>query len=101
MHIEEHSPSSVIVTNSSPFTGESNSLIIPMSYESFMAAFNKWQGGEHIQNAFSLLNADLREFLMTGITPDEWNETFGGSEDCQDAYNVEENDPPPSDCLRN
>lgn len=29
-----------------------------------------------IQNTFPQLTDDQREFLMTGITPDEWNEIF-------------------------
>lgn len=32
--------------------------------------------GMLIQHAFPDLSADEREFLMTGITPEEWNETF-------------------------
>lgn len=30
-----------------------------------------------IQNAFPNMNAEDREFLMTGITPDAWKEMFG------------------------
>ena len=36
---------------------------------------------EHVQNVFPNLNAAKREFLMTGITPNEWNDIFGGDED--------------------
>ena len=32
----------------------------------------RWQDGELIQNVFPDLNVDEREFLMTGITSDEW-----------------------------
>lgn len=35
-----------------------------------------WLGGTLSQNAFPNLSADDREFIMTGITPDEWDETF-------------------------
>jgi hypothetical protein len=31
-----------------------------------------WKHGELIQNAFPLLNVDEREFIKTGITPNEW-----------------------------
>lgn len=34
-----------------------------------------------VQRAFPELSADDREFLMTGITPEEWEETFGKPED--------------------
>ena len=30
-----------------------------------------------IQNALPHLSADDREFLMTGVTPEEWEEAFG------------------------
>ncbi len=31
-----------------------------------------WQGGTLIQDAMPNLSPDDREFLMTGITPEEW-----------------------------
>lgn len=37
----------------------------------------RWQNGEFIQNAMPNLDDEQREFLMTGITPDEWNANFG------------------------
>ena len=36
-----------------------------------------WQEGELIQNAMPNLSPDEREFIMTGITPDEWASVFG------------------------
>ncbi|MDP6991347.1 MAG: hypothetical protein QGF89_01525 [Candidatus Marinimicrobia bacterium] len=36
-----------------------------------------WQGGELIQNAMPNLSADEREFIKTGITPEEWENVFG------------------------
>lgn len=37
-----------------------------------------WQHvGYKVQAAFQFLNSDEREFIMTGITADEWNEIFG------------------------
>ena len=30
----------------------------------------------HVQHAFSNLPAEQREFILTGITPTEWNEMF-------------------------
>jgi len=37
-----------------------------------MDQYDAWKGGELIQNAMPNLSADEREFLMTGITPEEW-----------------------------
>jgi len=33
--------------------------------------------GALIQDVYSQLNPDQREFIMTGITPNEWEATFG------------------------
>ncbi len=41
------------------------------------AQLDAWQSGTLIQNAMPLLSADDREFIKTGITPEEWAETFG------------------------
>jgi len=35
-----------------------------------------YQRGVAIQDCFPYLNADDREFIMTGITPDEWERAF-------------------------
>ena len=35
-----------------------------------------WEEGELAQNAFPNLDASEREFVMTGITSEEWDEMF-------------------------
>ena len=42
-----------------------------------LAQIETWKGGELIQRAMPNLSPDEREFLMTGITADEWENTFG------------------------
>lgn len=37
--------------------------------------------GEHAQNVWPNMPPEQREFLISGITPQEWEETFGGAED--------------------
>jgi hypothetical protein len=45
-------------------------------------AWYYWQmDGKHIQEAFPMLPAEHREFLLSGITPSEWNEIFAEEED--------------------
>jgi hypothetical protein len=39
-------------------------------------SWSEWINGSMIQIAFPYLSADEREFLMTGITADEWDEIF-------------------------
>ena len=40
----------------------------------------RWQGGELIQNAMPQLSTDEREFLMSGLLPEEWDKAFEGAE---------------------
>ena len=40
------------------------------------AWFNWQMSGQFIQVAFDFLNPDEREFLITGITPEEWKKLF-------------------------
>jgi hypothetical protein len=41
---------------------------------------NYYKGGLLIQDAFPNLSADEREFILSGITPDEWDATFNDEE---------------------
>ena len=41
---------------------------------------DRWHRGELIQDVFPDLSDDQREFLITGITAEEWQETFGEEE---------------------
>jgi hypothetical protein len=43
--------------------------------------FDKWNQGALIQNAFPMLDAGEREFLLTGMTPYEWRSIFGSEEE--------------------
>lgn len=38
-----------------------------------------YRQGAHIQDAFPDLSKDDREFLLSGISKEGWDETFGGS----------------------
>ena len=61
------------------FSGESNCMSFDIEPQVFEESFSKWEKGELIQNAFPMLNADEREFLMTGMTASEtllWNQTM-------------------------
>ena len=56
------------------FMGTSR-MTLPMNEEQFKKCHASWQGGKLIQQAFPLLNATQREFLMTGIASnEEWDE---------------------------
>ena len=64
----------MIVTRKSPFSGKINEMDLPITPEQV----ELWQGGVLIQNAFPHLTPDQREFIKTGITPEEWDSVFGG-----------------------
>lgn len=65
------------LTMLSPFSGQKNTLDLPISEQEFDKAYRFWKEGAYIQDAFPNLSADHREFIKTGITPTEWKETFG------------------------
>ena len=60
--------------------GEILTREIPMPPNSFYEGLEDWMSGKMIQSAFPGLSADDREFLMTGITPEEWSKMFGEEE---------------------
>lgn len=60
------------VTKTSLLTGNVSTMEINVTHE----AIANWRNGELIQNAMPNLTADEREFLKTGITPEEWEAAF-------------------------
>ena len=72
-----HDESTVVVENRSTVTGKIDTMTFNMSMIEFENCFVLWEDGALIQNAFPMLNADEREFLMTGMTPDDWNKVCG------------------------
>lgn len=60
------------VTRQSAASGITRTLDLPITQEQIDA----WQAGEYIQVAFANLDADQREFMMTGIVQSEWDELF-------------------------
>lgn len=60
------------ITRKSPFTGTVNTMDIDVTD----VQIERWKSGTLIQNAMPNISADEREFIMTGITPEEWQATF-------------------------
>jgi len=63
----------MLITRKSPFSGKVSSMEIDVSDEQMEA----WQEGMLIHRAMPNLTPDEREFIMTGITKEDWNATFG------------------------
>ena len=61
------------ITRTDPFTGEINTRELDITDQQLQA----WLDGVAIQRAMSHLDADDREFVMTGIMPSSWADTFG------------------------
>ena len=65
------------VTRTSQATGITREMELDITDEQIL----KYEAGELIQNAFPNLTPAEREFIMTGITEDEWKDIFGGFDD--------------------
>lgn len=73
------------VTRTSQATGITREMELNITDEQIM----KYENGALIQDAFPNLTPSEREFLMTGITEDEWNDIFGGfDEDNIQAFKI-------------
>lgn len=55
-----------------------------VSLQEMAQGLEKYEAGAPIQVAFPRLTDDEREFLMTGITPDEWAAIFAEPEEDDD-----------------
>lgn len=67
------------VTRQSILSKKYNTMELPITQENL----DRYDtvGGLHVQNAFPHLDADQREFLINGVTPDEWKYYIGEEED--------------------
>lgn len=60
------------ITRISGYSQKSHDMVMEIDWEDYAA----WMNGTLIQRAMPYLTADEREFLMTGITAEEWNIMF-------------------------
>ena len=66
------------ITKVSSMTGLTHTRDIDVTPEQL----NRYYAGvDLIQNVFPNLSADDREFIMTGITPEEWGKAFEDEEE--------------------
>lgn len=63
----------MLVTKKSSISGKINSMELPITE----AQLEAHQNGELVQDVFPNLSVEEREFLISGITPNEWKEMFG------------------------
>ena len=70
------------ITKKSIISGKSHTMELDITQEQL----DRWEqiGDQLVQVAFPNLSSSERVFLMTGITPTEWNDHFGDEEDDHD-----------------
>lgn len=61
------------ITRRSPISGREVTLEVPCTPEQI----KRWRSGVLIQEAMPDVPAALREFVKTGITPEDWETLFG------------------------
>ena len=62
----------MMITRKSSITGITRTLNIPVSKQ----AMDEWQAGLSIDLAMPNLSAEHIDFILSGITADEWNTAF-------------------------
>ena len=65
----------------SDLTGDINEMMFPNKFAKRVAAWMKSVNPPRIQVAFPDMDEDLREFLLTGTTQEEWDAVMGGCND--------------------
>jgi hypothetical protein len=60
----------MIIYRTSPFTGKRNQMDLPITLAQMCRYMT---GNDHIQDVFPLLTPAEREFILSGITPEEWD----------------------------
>ena len=68
------------ITKVSSLTGVAHTREIPVDPEKLAAWEKGGVNAPHIQHAFPELSDDDREFILSGITPEEWDSMGDGDE---------------------
>jgi len=62
----------MLIRRKSQLTGKTREKEIDVDQQQLL----NWASGIHIQHAMPNVSAEDREFIMTGITPEEWDGAF-------------------------
>jgi hypothetical protein len=63
----------MLITRVSPISGKEHTLELNVVPQQIAA----WMKGMYAQRAMPYISPAEREFVMTGITPEEWQEAYG------------------------
>ena len=61
----------------SPLTGQRNVMDLDVTEEQI----DEWRGGKLIQDVMPHLSPGEREFLISGLTPGDWEKLYGKDDD--------------------
>ena len=86
----------MFITKTSMISGQQNTIWIEGLTAEMLKA---WEDGALIQDALAGVPQELREFVMTGITPDEWDSTFPDEEEEEEEEEWDEDDISPEDMV--
>lgn len=67
----------MLITRTSALSGIIRTIDMPVNEEDM----KRYENGALVQDAFPYLSPGQREFIMTGATPEEWNEVFEDEDD--------------------
>lgn len=79
----------MIITKRSMISGNIHDMDIPLTEEQYEEGMKKRDSGALIQDAFPTLTDEQREFILSGITPEEWDSTFP-EEDEDDFFGLDD-----------
>ena len=66
----------------SKLTGMSHSMTLPLTGDEYYILHDQWKNKNRlIQEVFTMLNEDEREFVLNGITPEESKAAWGAYDD--------------------
>jgi hypothetical protein len=71
----------MLVTKTSQISKTESTMDLDITQDQLNRINLRYNTGELIQNIVPNLSMEEREFLMTGITPKEWNQLFSQVED--------------------
>ena len=64
------------ITRTSQLSGKENTMDLDVTPAQMERFDNRLNTGEYVQTIFAHLPKEEREFILTGITPAEWNDMF-------------------------
>ena len=70
-------------TRTSTLTGKTSTMMLNVSEFTFAEGARMYNEGALLQDAFHFLTPAEREFVKTGITPEEWDAHFGSEEETE------------------